>query len=118
VPAWHSRAGTEPKKLKNSTPKRLKQAVDQGLTLKWLVAVTDCRTPQWSTSLWLLLLGVVRPGPCVASGGGECGHFLHPVLRSLFGALWLKEVLHWQHGAAVILIMLAIGIAFFQTGTE
>lgn len=36
---------------------------------------------------------------------------LIPVLGLLSGALWLNELLHWQDGAAVILIMLAMGIA-------
>lgn len=43
---------------------------------------------------------------------------LIPVLGLFSGALWLNEVLHWQDGSAVILIMLAIGIALWPTRTE
>ena len=43
---------------------------------------------------------------------------LIPVLGLFSGALWLNEVLHWQDGAAVILIMLAIGIALWPNRTE
>ena len=43
---------------------------------------------------------------------------LIPVLGLLSGALWLNEALHWQDGAAVLLIMLAIGVALHPAGTE
>jgi drug/metabolite transporter (DMT)-like permease len=38
---------------------------------------------------------------------------LIPVLGLLSGALWLNETLHWQDGVAVLLIMLAIGVALY-----
>lgn len=38
-----------------------------------------------------------------------------PVLGLITGAMWLGEVLHWQDGAAIVLIMLAIAIALWPT---
>ena len=32
-----------------------------------------------------------------------------PVLGTVSGAWWLKEQLHWQDGAAIALMMVAIG---------
>lgn len=43
---------------------------------------------------------------------------LIPVLGLLSGAWWLGEVLHWQDGAAIVLIMLAIGIALWPAKAE
>jgi drug/metabolite transporter (DMT)-like permease len=42
---------------------------------------------------------------------------LIPVLGLLSGSLWLSEVLHWQDGVAVFLIMLAIGITLWPNKT-
>lgn len=43
---------------------------------------------------------------------------LIPVLGLLSGALWLNEALHWQDGGAVLLIMLAIGVALYPGGSD
>jgi drug/metabolite transporter (DMT)-like permease len=52
--------------------------------------------------IWLIL---ARALPPIAS---SMSVMLIPVLGTVIGALWLGETLHWQDGAALVLILLAI----------
>ena len=38
-----------------------------------------------------------------------------PVLGTVIGAWWLKEPLHWQDGAAIVLVLLAIASVMWPT---
>ena len=53
--------------------------------------------------IWLVL---ARALPPVAS---TLSVMLIPVLGTLSGAWWLSEQLHWQDGAAIVLMLVAIG---------
>jgi drug/metabolite transporter (DMT)-like permease len=56
----------------------------------------------FAQAIWLVL---ARTLPPVAS---TMSVMLIPVLGTLAGALWLHERLHWQDGAAIVLLLLAI----------
>ena len=38
-----------------------------------------------------------------------------PVLGTVIGAWWLNEPLHWQDGAAIVLVLLAIASVMWPT---
>jgi drug/metabolite transporter (DMT)-like permease len=56
----------------------------------------------FAQAIWLTL---ARDLPPVAS---TMSVMLIPVLGTLSGAVWLKEELHWQDGAAIVLLLVAI----------
>jgi drug/metabolite transporter (DMT)-like permease len=59
--------------------------------------------------IWLIL---ARALPPIAS---SMSVMLIPVLGTLSGAWWLKEALHWQDGAAIVLVVLAIASVMWPT---
>lgn len=60
-------------------------------------------------AVWLVL---ARALPPIAS---SMSVMLIPVLGTVIGALWLGEKLHWQDGAALVLILLAIASVMWPT---
>ncbi|HEY2188481.1 MAG TPA: DMT family transporter [Caldimonas sp.] len=59
--------------------------------------------------IWLIL---ARTLPPVAS---SMSVMLIPVLGTVAGAWWLGELLHWQDGAAIVLVLLAIASVMWPT---
>ncbi|HKW85334.1 MAG TPA: EamA family transporter, partial [Burkholderiaceae bacterium] len=57
----------------------------------------------FAQAIWLML---ARNLPPLAS---SLSVMLIPVLGTVSGALWLQEQLHWQDGAAMLLMLAAIG---------
>jgi drug/metabolite transporter (DMT)-like permease len=63
-------------------------------------------------AVWLIL---ARGLPPIAS---SMSVMMIPVLGTFAGAWWLKEPLHWQDGAAIVLVLLAIGSVMWPTRAE
>ncbi len=63
----------------------------------------------FAQAIWLIL---ARDLPPVAS---TMSVMLIPVLGTLSGALWLKEALHWQDGAAIVLMLVAIAAVMWPS---
>ena len=61
--------------------------------------------------VWLIL---ARALPPIAS---SMSVMMIPVLGTVIGAWWLKEPLHWQDGAAIVLVLLAIASVMWPTRT-
>jgi drug/metabolite transporter (DMT)-like permease len=59
--------------------------------------------------IWLIL---ARALPPIAS---SMSVMLIPVLGTVIGAWWLNEALHWQDGAAIVLVLLAIASVMWPT---
>lgn len=59
--------------------------------------------------VWLIL---ARALPPIAS---SMSVMMIPVLGTIIGALWLGEALHWQDGAAIVLVLLAIASVMWPT---
>ena len=59
--------------------------------------------------VWLIL---ARALPPIAS---SMSVMMIPVLGTVIGAWWLKEPLHWQDGAAIVLVLLAIASVMWPT---
>ena len=59
--------------------------------------------------VWLIL---ARALPPIAS---SMSVMMIPVLGTVIGALWLGEALHWQDGAAIVLVLLAIASVMWPT---
>jgi len=62
--------------------------------------------------VWLIL---ARALPPIAS---SMSVMMIPVLGTVIGAWWLKEPLHWQDGAAIVLVLLAIASVMWPTRAE
>ena len=62
--------------------------------------------------VWLIL---ARALPPIAS---SMSVMMIPVLGTVVGAWWLKEPLHWQDGAAIVLVLLAIASVMWPTRAE
>jgi drug/metabolite transporter (DMT)-like permease len=60
-------------------------------------------------AVWLVL---ARNLPPIAS---SMSVMLIPVLGTVSGAWWLGEALHWQDGAAIVLVLLAIASVMWPT---
>ena len=58
----------------------------------------------FAQAIWLIM---ARNLPPVAS---SMSVMLIPVLGTIAGAWWLNEQLHWQDGAAIVLVLVAIGL--------
>jgi drug/metabolite transporter (DMT)-like permease len=58
----------------------------------------------FAQAIWLVM---ARNLPPVAS---SMSVMLIPVLGTISGAWWLNEQLHWQDGAAIVLLLVAIGL--------
>ena len=69
----------------------------------WAIAYNAVLIFGFAQPIWLIL---ARTLPPVAS---SMSVMLIPVLGTLSGAWWLGETLHWQDGAAIVLVLLAIG---------
>jgi drug/metabolite transporter (DMT)-like permease len=61
--------------------------------------------------VWLIL---ARALPPIAS---SMSVMMIPVLGTVAGALWLNEALHWQDGAAIVLVLLAIASVMWPART-
>jgi drug/metabolite transporter (DMT)-like permease len=59
--------------------------------------------------VWLIL---ARNLPPIAS---SMSVMLIPVLGTVSGAWWLGEALHWQDGAAIVLVLVAIASVMWPT---
>ena len=72
-------------------------------------------TPAWSAIVFnaVLIFGFAQPAWLVLARGlppvaSTLSVMMIPVLGAVSGALWLRETLHWQDGAAIVLMGLAI----------
>ena len=64
----------------------------------------------FAQAVWLIL---ARNLPPIAS---SMSVMLIPVLGTVSGAWWLGEALHWQDGAAIVLVLVAIASVMWPTG--
>ena len=69
----------------------------------WAIAYNAVLIFGFAQPIWLVL---ARTLPPIAS---SMSVMLIPVLGTVAGAWWLHEQLHWQDGAAILLVLLAIG---------
>ena len=74
-----------------------------GTATAWAVAYNAVLIFGFAQPIWLIL---ARTLPPIAS---SMSVMLIPVLGTVAGAWWLHEQLHWQDGAAILLVLLAIG---------
>ncbi|MEO6363380.1 MAG: EamA family transporter, partial [Caldimonas sp.] len=74
-----------------------------GMTTLWAIAYNAVLIFGVSQPIWLIL---ARNLPPIAS---SMSVMLIPVLGVVAGAWWLGEQLHWQDGAAIMLVLVAIG---------
>ncbi len=73
-----------------------------GRATSWAVAFNAVLIFGFAQPIWIIL---ARTLPPVAS---SMSVMLIPVLGTLSGAWWLGEKLHWQDGAAIVLVLVAI----------
>ena len=74
-----------------------------GTAAAWAVAYNAVLIFGFAQPIWLIL---ARTLPPIAS---SMSVMLIPVLGTAAGAWWLHEQLHWQDGAAIVLVLVAIG---------
>ncbi|MEW6704272.1 MAG: DMT family transporter [Pseudomonadota bacterium] len=78
----------------------------------WAIAYNGVLVFGYCHAAWFFLARTLTP---VASSTSV---MLIPVLGIVSGAVWLGEPLHWQDGAAVALILLAIGAVLLPPRTQ
>ncbi len=74
-----------------------------GTATAWAIAYNAVLIFGFAQPIWLIL---ARTLPPIAS---TMSVMLIPVLGTVAGAWWLGERLHWQDGAAIVLVLVAIG---------
>ena len=74
-----------------------------GTATSWAIAYNAVLIFGFAQPIWLIL---ARSLPPIAS---SMSVMLIPVLGTVAGAWWLHEQLHWQDGAAIALVLVAIG---------
>jgi drug/metabolite transporter (DMT)-like permease len=78
-------------------------------TTTWSIAYNAVLIFGLAQPVWLIL---ARNLPPIAS---SMSVMLIPVLGTVSGAWWLGEALHWQDGAAILLVLLAIASVMWPT---
>jgi drug/metabolite transporter (DMT)-like permease len=78
-------------------------------TTLWSIAYNAVLIFGLAQPVWLIL---ARNLPPIAS---SMSVMLIPVLGTVSGAWWLGEALHWQDGAAIVLVLLAIASVMWPT---
>ena len=83
-----------------------------GSATAWAIVYNAVLIFGFAQPVWLIL---ARTLPPIAS---SMSVMLIPVLGTVAGAWWLNEQLHWQDGAAIVLLLLAIGAVMWPARAE